>query len=81
MLGAEHGEAAHRVDQHQHGGVGVEPAIMQDPGLLELQVVAGRAAEQRDIAERRIEGADHRLLADRQAVDQEQRELAAQVAS
>jgi hypothetical protein len=55
---------------------GPEGAVAQHAGFAEQQSIAARSADQRDIAERVLHGHGEQLLAVREAIDQEQRDLA-----
>src|SRR5574343_1725680 len=74
VLGLEDAHRQRRADQQQDGAVVVKGPVVEDLGADKFQIVAGRAAAQVNAAQRALQGLDDRLLAHRQAVDQQQRE-------
>ena len=76
IVGAEGFERQVGRHQRQHRRVGMGLAAVNDEGALEPEPVAGRAADDRDLLERHLQGGDDRLLAPAEAIDQEDAEHA-----
>ena len=74
VMGGEDLEVQPGVDQHHHCRPGMELALVVDMGVGQVPVVAGRATEMRDRAERRAKRGEHHLFAAGQAVEQGQGE-------
>ena len=77
ILGLEDVEGDVRRDQHDDGAVGSDLAVGDQRRRLELQIVAGRAADQRNVVEAPVDGRCDRFLGIGQAVDEAEREDAA----
>ncbi len=74
IVGLEDVERNFRGDQHDDGAVGGDLAVRDQPGRLEFQIVAGRAADQRNVVQPPMDGRGHRFLGIGQAVDEAERE-------
>ena len=64
--------------QRQHGGVGVEASLVIDMRALQPQIVARRAANDRDAIHAAMDRAQHGLLVGGHAVDQQHGEAVRQ---
>ncbi|MHC2433936.1 hypothetical protein ACVMB0_001311 [Bradyrhizobium sp. USDA 4451] len=74
MIALEGAERQPGPDQDQDGGIAMGLAVMEHPGLLEPQPVAGGAADHRDVAERGVDRRHDGLLTLAHAIDEEQSE-------
>ncbi|MNM50573.1 hypothetical protein D3C81_616170 [compost metagenome] len=72
VVGGEHFEIQPGIDQHHHGRAAVELAIEVHMGMGQVVIVAGRAAEMRNVAQCRAQGRQDHFFTAGQAIEQGQ---------